>query len=184
MGGDETAYIGLGSNEGDRISFILEAVGRVGNLPGIRVLALSSLFETAPVGMGGGLFINAVMAVATRIGPRRLFEGLMETEAAMGRKREGPRPAPRNIDLDLLLYGDLVIREKDLVVPHPRILQRRFVLEPLAQIAPGLRIPMADGTFSGEISTLREGLEDQEVADIGPIEGFLRPGQGKRSRRS
>ena len=184
MGGDETAYIGLGSNEGERISFILEAVERVGSLPGIRVLALSSLFETAPVGMGGGLFINAVMAAAARTGPRRLFDGLMETEAAMGRKREGPGPAARNIDLDLLLYGDLVIREKDLVVPHPGILDRRFVLEPLAQIAPGLRIPLDDGTFSETVSVLTEGLEDQEVVDIGPVEGFFKPDRGNGPRGS
>lgn len=172
MGAAQTAYVGLGSNEGDRVRLIAEAVRKVENLPGVRVLALSSLFETAPIQVRGGFFINAVMAVATEMEPHRLLKDLMRTETEMGRKREGSGPDPRNIDLDLLLYGDLVIREKALVIPHPGILERRFVLEPLAEIAPNLRIPLADGTFSEPVSTLKERCREQKVAKIGRLEDF------------
>ncbi len=170
MGAPQTAYIGLGSNKGDRVRLIAEAVRKVKRLPLTRVLALSSLFETAPVQVRGGFFINAVMAVATEMDPRQLLESLMKTETEMGRKREGKGPAPRNIDLDLLLYGDLVVREKSLIVPHPGILDRRFVLEPLAEIAPDLRIPLPDGTFSEAVSTLKDRCREQQVFKIGSLD--------------
>ena len=176
MGAARTAYIGLGSNQGDRIRFIAEAVRRVEDLPGTRVLAISSLFETAPVKVRGGHFINAVIAVSTGMEPLGLLEGLMRTETEMGRKREKSGPDPRNIDLDLLLYEDQVIREKELIIPHPGILERRFVLEPLAEIAPDLRIPLADGTLSEPVSTLKERCRDQQVSKIGPLKDLPEPG--------
>lgn len=168
----KTAYIGMGSNLGDRIASIAEAARRIADLPGTRVIALSSLFETAPLNVPGGPFINAVMAIVTGMGPRRLLEDLLEREAAMGRKRQGPGAQPRNIDLDLLLYGELVVREKGLIIPHPGIFSRRFVLDPLSEIDPDLRIPLACGGFSEPVSLLRDHLGDQRVVKIGPLEAF------------
>ena len=148
----------------------------MGDLPGIRVLAVSSLFETAPVKVRGGAFINAVMALETGVAPYPLLKALLRTETDMGRKRQGGGPGPRNIDLDLLLYGDLVIREKGLIIPHPGILERRFVLEPLAEIAPDLRIPLAGGTFSEPVAALKERCGDQQVSKIGRMDDPPEPG--------
>ena len=159
----------MGSNLGDRIASISEAVRRITDLPDTRVKAMSSLFETAPLKVPGGSFLNAVIAIATGMGPRRLLEGLLETEAAMGRKRQGPEPEPRNIDLDLLLYGELVVREKGLIIPHPGIFRRRFVLDPLSEIAPDLRIPLSGGGFSEPVSLLKDHIRDQQVVKIGPL---------------
>ncbi|MBN2720523.1 MAG: 2-amino-4-hydroxy-6-hydroxymethyldihydropteridine diphosphokinase [Proteobacteria bacterium] len=172
MGQEKTAYIGLGSNVGDRIANIAEAARKIADLPGTRAIALSSLFETAPLSVRGGPFINAVMAIVTGMGPHRLLADLLETETAMGRKRQGPGPQPRNIDLDLLLYGELVIREKGLIIPHPGIFRRRFVLDPLSEIDPDLRVPLTGGGFSEPVSLLRDHLGDQQVVKIGSLEAL------------
>ena len=130
------AYVGLGANLGDREGTIRAAVAE---LPG--VVAVSTLRETDPVGITDQpRFLNGVAALETRLAPRELLDVLLAVERLLGRER-GQRWGPRTIDLDLLLYGDDVIDEAGLTIPHPRLHERRFVLEPLAELAPELVIP-------------------------------------------
>ena len=110
--------------------------------PGIRVLAVSSVRETDPVGYEDQpRFLNAACAIETGLGPRELLERLLAIERALGRERTGPRFGPRTIDLDLLLYGNETLDEPGLTVPHPRLAERLFVLEPLLELAPDLVLP-------------------------------------------
>jgi 2-amino-4-hydroxy-6-hydroxymethyldihydropteridine diphosphokinase len=153
--GVEKAYIGLGSNLGDREATLLGALARLNAAAGVRVLAVSSFRETDPVGFTEQpKFVNAVAAVETELEPRRLLETLLSIEQAMGRTREGPRFGPRTIDLDLLLYGDRIVDEPGLRVPHPRLHERTFVMEPLAELEPGLTVP-----GRGSLETLLRNLE-------------------------
>jgi len=110
--------------------------------------------------------------IETRMEPHRLLSGLQEIESGMGRTRNGPGPAPRNIDLDLLLYGNRVIRENGLIIPHPRMADRRFVLEPLSEIAPDLRMPFSDKTVADAAGTLKDRCPEQRIARIGNLEEF------------
>ncbi|HUC36613.1 MAG TPA: 2-amino-4-hydroxy-6-hydroxymethyldihydropteridine diphosphokinase [Acidimicrobiales bacterium] len=128
------AFLGLGANLGDRRSQLREAVSA---LPG--VVAVSSLYETEPIGGPAGQpsYLNVVVELETDLAPRQLMELAQALEAAAGRVR-GVRWGPRSLDVDVLLAGDLVVEEEDLVVPHPRMWERRFVLEPLAELAPKL----------------------------------------------
>jgi 2-amino-4-hydroxy-6-hydroxymethyldihydropteridine diphosphokinase len=136
-----TAYVGLGANLGDRRATIEQAVGLLREA-GVEVLAVSSLRETDPVGFEDQpQFLNGAIAVETTLTARELLDLLLETERRLGRTRAGPRFGPRTIDLDLLVYGDAELDEPGLTVPHPRLHERRFVLEPLAEIAPGLVVP-------------------------------------------
>ena len=129
-------YVGLGANLGDREATIRAAVVA---LPG--VVSVSSLRETDPVGKTDQpKFLNGVAALDTSLSPRELLDLLLSIERELGRERR-ERWGPRVIDLDLLLYGDEIVDEPGLNVPHPRLHERRFVLEPLAEIAPGLVIP-------------------------------------------
>lgn len=129
------AYVGLGSNLGDRKLHLDEAVRRLG------ARRVSSYRETDPVGRTDQpKFLNAVAEVDTTLGPEALLDRLLEIERDLGRVR-GERWGPRTIDLDLLLYGDRVIRTPRLTVPHPRMTERRFVLEPIAELAPDLIVP-------------------------------------------
>ena len=143
------ACIGLGSNLGDRQRTLEQALRTLAGRPGIRALAVSSLYETDPVGvLDQPPFLNAAARLDTSLGARALLDALLETEREMGRIRER-RWGPRNIDLDLLLYGDEVIREEGLVVPHPLLAERLFVLAPLcdldsALIHPVLQKPLGD----------------------------------------
>jgi 2-amino-4-hydroxy-6-hydroxymethyldihydropteridine diphosphokinase len=137
------AYIGLGSNLGDREATLREALQRLGGLDGIDVAAVSSFRETDPVGrLDQPRFLNAAAALETKLSPRELLGCLLEVERALGRDRtKEERWGPRTIDLDLLLYGDETIAEPGLEVPHPRMAERAFVLEPLLELDPGLRLP-------------------------------------------
>jgi 2-amino-4-hydroxy-6-hydroxymethyldihydropteridine diphosphokinase len=137
------AYVGLGANLGDREATIRRAVERLAEEPGIEVLAVSSLRETDPVGyLDQPRFLNGAVALETELAPRDLLERLLAIELELGRKRgEGPRFGPRSIDLDLLLYGGEVVDEPGLNVPHPRLAERRFALEPLHELDPSLRLP-------------------------------------------
>lgn len=135
------AYIGLGSNIGDREVNIRRALDLLGEHSGIIVAGVSSLYETAPVGyVDQPDFINAVAILETDLSPHELLAVLLKVEEQMGRVRT-IRWGPRVIDIDILLYGDVQVEENDLQVPHPRMMERRFVLEPLAEIAPDLVLP-------------------------------------------
>ena len=114
----------------------------LGEEPGIRVAAVSTVRETDPVGfLDQPKFLNAVAALDTDLSPRALLDRLLAVERALGRERTGPRYGPRAIDLDLLVYGGETIDEPGLTVPHPRLAERRFVLEPLAELDPELALP-------------------------------------------
>jgi len=130
------AYLGLGANLGDRDATIRAAVAALPD-----VVAVSELRETDPVGVTDQpRFLNGVAALETELSPRALLERLLAVEHELGRERR-ERWGPRTIDLDLLLYGDAEIDEPGLTVPHPRLHERAFVLEPLAELAPGLVVP-------------------------------------------
>jgi 2-amino-4-hydroxy-6-hydroxymethyldihydropteridine diphosphokinase len=149
------AYVGLGSNMGDRERMLWSAVHMLTFNPEVEVVAVSSLRETDPVGFEDQpRFLNAVAAINTELDPRALLDLLLAIERELGRTREGPRFGPRTIDLDLLLYGDEVVDEPGLAVPHPRLHERRFVLEPLAELDPGLTVPE-----KGSVQALLAGVE-------------------------
>jgi len=132
-----TVYLGLGANLGKRRETIDAALARLADHPAICVCAVSALIETAPVGGPAGQpnYLNGAAAIETNLDPAALLAELKRIEHDLGR-RDGPRWGPRPIDLDILLYGDLALASPDLTIPHPRLRERRFVLAPLAQIAP------------------------------------------------
>ena len=137
------AYVGLGANLGDREATIRRALELLGAEDGIELVAVSRLRETDPVGYADQPpFLNGAAAVDTELAPRELLDRLLAVERELGRTRaESPRYGPRTIDLDLLLYGDQVVDEPGLTVPHARLAERRFALEPLHELDPGLRLP-------------------------------------------
>jgi 2-amino-4-hydroxy-6-hydroxymethyldihydropteridine diphosphokinase len=137
------AYVGLGANLGDREQNLRRAVELLAAEPGIEVVAVSSFRETDPVGyLDQPRFLNGACAVETDLTARELLDRLLAVERALGRERgTGPRWGPRTIDLDLLLFGEETVDEPGLTVPHPRLTERSFALEPLVELAPGLRLP-------------------------------------------
>lgn len=136
-----SAYVGLGSNLEDPPRQIARALEEIAALAGTRIVRASSLYRSAPVGYRDQPdFVNAVAEVRTSLGPRPLLEALLGIERRHGRLREFPN-SPRTLDLDLLIYGSKVLREPGLTVPHPRMLERAFVIVPLAEIAPQAEIP-------------------------------------------
>ena len=135
------AYVGLGANLGPKEVTLLRAVDLLAAEDGIEVLELSELHETAPVGVvDQSDFLNGALAVETSLTPRELLDVLLRVERELGRVRD-ERWGPRTIDLDLLVYGDETVDEPGLRVPHPRLHERRFALEPLAELEPELEIP-------------------------------------------
>jgi 2-amino-4-hydroxy-6-hydroxymethyldihydropteridine diphosphokinase len=144
-----TAYVGLGSNLGEREQLIREAAKLIG------AARLSTIIETEPWGYEDQpRFLNAVAEVETGLEPLSFLTHLLDVERRLGRERVGPRWGPRAIDLDVLLLGDLVLDEPGLVVPHPHLLERRFVLEPLAELVPDLEIP-GNGTVRAALAGLQ-----------------------------
>ena len=136
----KTVYIALGSNVGDRAAMLERALGAM-NAAGIRVVRQSPFYVTEPVGSESrSWFLNAVVEAETSLLPLQLLHALLKIERELGRRRITPH-GPRAIDLDILFYGSNVIRTRDLEVPHPRLTERRFVLTPLAHIAPEFRHP-------------------------------------------
>ena len=137
-----TSYIALGSNLGDRLEHLQIGTQLLEDYPSIRITGKSRIFETEPVGGpdNQGAYLNAVLRLESRLSARDLLNILLETELQRGRVRS-ERWGPRTLDLDLLIHGFEVIDEPGLIVPHPRLHERAFVLEPLADLAPDLEIP-------------------------------------------
>ena len=155
------AWIGIGANLGDARANVLDALERLARLPGARLVKASSLYRTAPIDSSGDDYVNAVAALDTELDAHALLQALFAIEQAHGRERPY-RNAPRTLDLDLLLYGDAVIDDAPaLIVPHPRLHERAFVLAPLAEAAPNLVIP-----GRGPVVTLLAGVADQAIEKL------------------
>ena len=158
--GRETVFIGFGSNVGDRVDFCDRAVTLLGLLPHSQILGVSLLYETEPVydhaQPGDGWFLNGVVQIETNLTPNGLLAVLREIERSLGRDDEN-RSGPRTIDLDILFYGQRVINEPGLTIPHPRLHQRRFVLMPLSELDPLWLHP----TLSRTVSQLLAEIKDQ-----------------------
>jgi 2-amino-4-hydroxy-6-hydroxymethyldihydropteridine diphosphokinase len=155
-------FVGLGSNIGDPLTRCREAIGYIADIEGIDVLRRSSFFRTEPVGIRDQeWFINAVIEIRTIVEPRELLKALKEIEVYMGRKASA-RWGPRSIDLDILLYGQQVLHQEDIVIPHPELHKRRFVLEPLFELAPYFIHP----AFGVSVRGLMERLEDPSRVEL------------------
>jgi 2-amino-4-hydroxy-6-hydroxymethyldihydropteridine diphosphokinase len=149
------AYVGLGANLGDREAMLRSALEQLRAEPSLRVTAVSEFRDTTPVGLHDQpRFLNAAAAVETDLGAREVLDRLLGIERRLGRSREGPRFGPRTIDLDLLLYGEEEIDEPGLHVPHPRLHERLFALEPLGDLDPDLVVP-----GRGPLTALVAGLQ-------------------------
>lgn len=144
------AFLGLGANLGDPETQILDAVRRLDRVPGIRVCRLSPAYRSTAHGPPQPDYVNAAVEIETTLSPQLLLEVALQVERAMGRRRDGSRWGPRPIDIDLLLFDDVVLQgasaEPALAVPHPRIAERRFVLQPLCDLAPNLVHPVLGRT--------------------------------------
>ena len=149
------AYVGLGANLGDREGMLRLALERLAAEPSIELVAFSTLRETEPEDfLDQPRFLNGAAALETDLSPRQLLARLQLIECELGRRRAGPRFGPRVIDLDLLLYGSVIMSEPELELPHPRLHLRRFALEPLAELDPELEVPSR-----GPVSALLSGLD-------------------------
>lgn len=156
-------FVGLGANLGDAAATLAAALRALDDLPGTRRVATSSLWRSAPVDAAGPDYLNAVAELRSTLGPQALLQALQALEAAHGRERPYPN-APRTLDLDLLLHGDTVMATPALTLPHPRLHLRAFVLEPLAEIAPGLVLPAG----LGPLTPWRRLVAGQAVQRLGP----------------
>ncbi len=159
------AFLGLGSNLGDRLEHMREAVRHLAAVPHVEIQRVSSLYETAP--MGGpadqNWFLNAVVAVRTRLSPGGLLQACRQIEGDLGRVR-GERFGPRTMDVDVLLYADHIIKTAELTVPHPRLHERRFVLVPLVEVAPDLQHPTLGRSMSNLLAALAAKDEVRRIA--------------------
>ncbi len=161
------AYIGIGSNLGDRIAHLRDAIKAVKQLGGL--LSVSSVYETEPFGVEDEeqpMYLNMVVTACTELKPWQLLDELVKIELANGRVRHH-RNESRTLDLDILLYGDEVIELTELEVPHPRMHQREFVMVPLAEIAPDLVVPKVNLS----VSEIAQGLPNQGIRRVGSIDG-------------
>lgn len=164
-GRETIGYVGIGSNRESPADRCLEAIRRIAALPGVKVLHRSSLYRTEPVGFTDQeWFINAVAEVRTVRSAHGLLAGLQQIEAEMGRLR-GPKWGPRVIDLDILLYGQEVIQEHDIVIPHPELHKRRFVLAPMNEIASFVIHPAFGISMKGLLSR----IEDDSEVEVYPM---------------
>lgn len=157
-----TAYIGIGANLGDAPATVAAAVAALGHLPDCRWRQQSSLYRTAPVDATGPDFFNAVAALVTTLSPEALLTALQGIEQAFGRQRPYHH-APRTLDLDLLLHGEVVCATPRLTLPHPRLHLRAFVLQPLLEIAPDLAVPGL-----GALTAWLPATAGQSIEKLGP----------------
>lgn len=152
------AYISLGSNMGNRLEFLQEAVGLLNETKQIEVLKLSSVYETAPVGyVDQAAFLNIVVELKTLLTPHELLSKCNDIEDLLGRKRV-VRWGPRTVDLDILLYNEENMKTEDLIIPHPRMAERGFVLVPLIEINPDVIDPRTKQAFSNLVHDQKEGV--------------------------
>jgi 2-amino-4-hydroxy-6-hydroxymethyldihydropteridine diphosphokinase len=160
-----TGYLGLGSNEGDRLGNLRAARDALVRRD-IRVTGSSSVYETEPQGdvLNQPDFLNACLRVETELGPEELLDACKAVERELGREPGGPRHGPRPVDVDVVLLGDLVWSSPRLTLPHPELLRRRFVLAPLLELDPDLRLP--DGTA---LSDALDGVAGQRVDPVGSL---------------
>jgi len=157
-----TAYLSMGSNLGDRLRYLKKAIEKIGESKRISVINISSIYETEPVGNENQpRFLNLVIEVQTSLDPLPLLERLLAIEKEMGRKRED-RWGPRNIDIDILIYDDLVMESDQLTIPHPRMHQRKFVLVPLAEIAPQTLHPL----LKKNVKEIKESCDDNSEVNV------------------
>jgi len=170
-----TVYLSLGSNVGDRMAHLRAALDRLAG-PDLRVARVSAVYETEPVDYTAqDWFLNLVVEAATRLGPFELLARAQAIESALGRVRTVAK-GPRTIDIDILLYGERVVRTAALEIPHPRMHERRFVLAPLAELAPALRHPVTH-------RTVQEMLEAAPAAEVRRLAELDRSQLDERRRR-
>ena len=156
-----TAYIGLGSNQGELVESLKAAIDSLRSLEQSEVTGVSPFYKSAPIDANGPDYVNAVAKLETSLEPYGLLLHLLDIELMLGRKRRGPgqkKNAPRNVDLDLLLLGEMIIQSTPLTLPHPRLHQRAFVLKPLLDLAPEIRIP-----GQGSASAFLKAVSNQRV---------------------
>ena len=154
----KNVFLSLGSNIGEREAQLAEAIQRL-EAAGVQVVRKSSVYETEPQDLPDQpWFLNLVLEVETRLSPIQLLTTIQAIEESMGRKRDVPK-GPRSIDIDILLYGVAIVDTEDLQIPHPRLAQRRFVLEPLAELAPDLQHPRTGLT----VRELLRDVQDQRM---------------------
>ena len=162
------SWIGLGANLGDPQSMFSSALRRLHSTDEVRVVTVSSAWHTPAWGVDDQPdFLNAVACLETNLNAADLLKRLLEVEDRLGRQRDGSHWGPRTIDLDLLIHGEVVITEPDLIVPHPRMAERAFVLVPLHSVAPDLEVPGV-----GRVDELLAALDDSEVCAVraaGPL---------------
>lgn len=159
-------YIGIGSNLGDRKANCREARDKLGELPDTKVLAASSYYESEPHGDAKTWFVNSVVEIETEFSPPDLLKHLKKIEDTMGRKRvKGKRWGSRVIDLDILFFDNEIVNKRNLKIPHPRLAQRRFVLAPLAELAPQLIHPGLNLSVSELLATVKD---TKRVQMMGP----------------
>lgn len=158
------AFIGIGSNVGDRVAFCRRAVDRLGGTEGIAVSAVSSLYETSPIGgPPQRSYVNMAVKIETTLDPGELLACLKAIESSMGREPTDMRWGPRVVDLDILLYGEEKVQDPDLEIPHPRLAGRRFALVPLLEIAPDAADPWG-ARYADKM--------DEAEGDVEPLEPF------------
>ncbi len=157
----ELVFLSLGSNVGEREERLRDAIRRLETAG--RVVRVSSFYETEPVELTNqAWFLNCAVALETELTPQQLMESILRIEQGMGRVRTRPK-GPRKIDIDILLFGDAVVDSAELTIPHPAMQKRRFVLEPLAEIAPGVRHPVLKKTVREMLAALPEGQVVRKV---------------------